>query len=119
MPALVTDYRALSDALELVLARATFADRAEVEALLDLSKGTDPDDVPTFRPYVVLAALYETHWERYTSLTGASGAALEYADPDDARAGYLRQQARLDASLELVVPIAWPASVGTSFASGW
>jgi hypothetical protein len=116
---LVTDYRALSDALELVLRRATFTDRAEAEAILVESAGTDPAGVVVYRPYVVLASLYETHWERYRSLTGASGASLEFADPEDARLGYLRQQGRLDESLELTVPSAWPASSAAVFASGW
>ncbi|MFU8868652.1 hypothetical protein [Natronococcus sp.] len=119
MPPLVTDYQALSDALQLVLSQAAFADRAEAEALLELSKGVDPDGVPTFRPYVVLAALYEARPLPVRALTGASGASLEYTDPADARAGYLRQQARLDASLELEVPAAWPATAGISFASGF
>lgn len=115
----VTDYRALSDCLELVLRRAPFAERAEAEALLALSKGVDVDELDVYRPYVVLAAIFETQWERYTTLTGASGASLEYSDPDEARYGYLRQQARLDASLELTVPSAWPASASSAFASGW
>lgn len=113
------DWTDLAAARALVLARAPFATADEVDALLELSRGTDPDDVVTFRPYVVLAAIFETQWERYTTLTGASGASLEYADPDAARSGYLRQQARLDASLELEIPPAWPATVGTSFASGF
>lgn len=113
------DFTDLTEARALVLARAPFATADEVDALLDLSKGTDPDDVPTFRPYVVLAALFDTQWERYTSLRGASGAQLEYSDPATARAGYLKQQARVDASLELEVPAAWPATAGVAFESGW
>lgn len=109
------DWTDLATARALVLARAAFASADEVDALLELSAGTDEDGVPTFRPYVVLAALFETQFERYKALRGASGASLEYADPDDAKNGYLRQQARLDASLELEVPEAWPATVGTSF----
>lgn len=109
------DWTDATAARALVLARAPFATADEVDALLELSKGEDPDEVEIFRPYVVLAALFETQWERYTSLRGASGAQLEYSDPDDAKSGYLRQQARVDASLELEVPAAWPATVGTSF----
>lgn len=105
-------------ARDLVLARAPFANADEVEELLELSSGRDPDDVQTFRPYVVLASIFETQFERYRSLTGASGASLEYSDPDDARHGYLRQQGRLDQTLELEIPPAWPASLGASFVSG-
>jgi hypothetical protein len=106
-------------ARDLVLARAPFAAADEVDALLELSAGKDPDDVVTYRPYVVLASIFETQWERYKTLAGASGATLEYSDPDEARYGYLRQQARLDESLELTVPPAWPASARAAFASGW
>lgn len=113
------DFTDLEDARDLVLARAPFATTVEVDTLLELSKGTDPDDVATFRPYVVLASLFETQWERYTALRGASGASLEYSDPDSARTGYLRQQGRLDETLELEVPEAWPASSTSTFLSGY
>lgn len=113
------DFTDLAEARALVVARAPFANPDEVDALLELSKGEDPDGVPTFRPYVVLASIFETQFERYRSLTGASGASLEYADPDEAKTGYLRQQARLDESLELEIPAAWPASTLETFRSGF
>lgn len=114
-----TDYKILAEAKALVLARAAFADGDEVEALLDASKGEDADETVYYRPYVVLAAIFETQWERYVSLRGASGAELEYADPADAVAGYLAQQARLDETFELTIPDAWPAASGYTFAAGW
>lgn len=113
------DWTDRDEARDLVIARAPFANADEVDALLELSSGRDPDEVQTFRPYVVLASIYQTQFERYRQLSGASGASLEYNDPDEARIGYLRQQGRLDQSLELEIPPAWPATLGTSFASGW
>lgn len=113
------DYTVLAEARALVLARAAFATADEVDTLLELSKGEDPDGIPVFRPYVVLASLFETQWERYVTLTGASGASLEYSDPDSAKHGYLRQQGRIDETLELEIPPAWPATSGAVFASGF
>lgn len=106
-------------ALALVQARAPFADATEAATLLELSAGTDEDDVVTYRPYVVIAHLYETRWVDYISLRGASGAQLQYRDPADARDQYLRQQARVDDSLQLTVPDAWPAGVPNALVAEW
>lgn len=116
---MATDFTSLTETKALALARAPFADGDEVEALLDASKGEDSDETVYFRPYVVLAALFETQWERYVTLRGATGASLEYADPGDAVAGYLAQQARLDDTYELTVPDAWPAARGYVVQAGF
>lgn len=113
------DWTDPADALALVQARAPFANAKEAATLLTMSAGTDADDVVTYRPYVVLAHLYETQWTAYTSARGASGAQLEYRDPTDARDQYLRQQARIDESLTLTVPDAWPAGVPNSMVAAW
>lgn len=113
------DWTDPADALALVLARAPFASSDEAETLLDMSAGTDADEATVYRPYVVLAHLYQTQWNAYVSLRGASGAALEYADPGDAVNAYLGQQARVDASLGLTVPEAWPADAGAAVVATW
>jgi hypothetical protein len=115
----VIDWTDPADALALVQARAPFASADEAETLLDLSKGTDADGDDVYRPYVVLAHLFSTQWNAYVSLRGASGAALEYSDPGDAVNAYLQQQARVDASLDLEVPAAWPADAGSAVVATW
>jgi hypothetical protein len=114
------DFTDLASVLELVTRRARFANADEAETLLEESAGRDASDAKIYRPYVVLAVLFATQWNAYTRLVGASGAELEYADPDDAVRDYRRQQARFDESLEIVeIPSAWPALVTDTFRSSW
>jgi hypothetical protein len=118
------DFTDLDAALGIVQGRAPFADATEATSLLQLSAGhvcTDDDDPPTpvYRPYVVLAHLYWTRWQQFRSLRGASGASLEYSDPGQARDAMLELQRRIDLSLGLCVPSAWPATTGDTFRPTW
>lgn len=115
------DWTDLDACLQLVQQRAPFANEDEATVLLQMSAGRalDDPDTPVYRPYVVLAHLYETQWTAYRTLRGASGAQLEYRDPTVARDQYLQAQARVDGTFDMIVPPAWPAITGSVMEARW
>jgi hypothetical protein len=109
------DYTALADMTALITERYGSLP-SDSTALLEALAGTRPPtaaevadepeltEVTVFRPYAVLAELISTRWQQYTSARSASGAAVEWGSPEEARHSLERLQAKLDKRFGLTVP---------------
>ncbi len=96
----------LAEAKALVIELAF--ERSDVEALLEASACTDEDENTVYRPYIVAAVLIRSNWQQFRSTRSASGAAVEYASPNEAYESLTSLQARHDPDCD-DIPEGWRA----------